>query len=642
MSAYPHLFSPLSLGSLSLPNRLLVAPMATNFADARHCATDQLVEYSVARAKGGFGLIVTEHAAVHRMGLTSPRMLGVFDEAHIPGLKRLAEAVHQAGGLIAVQLQHGGRQASEECIGGVCFSPSAIPSGRDRRTPRELTDDEIWEIITAFGDGAARCQEAGMDGVEVHMAHGYLGCSFLSPLLNQRDDRWGGDTERRTRFAREVMQAIRVTCGPDFPVWCRVSAEEFLAGGMTLDEMKQVAPLLEGYGYQALHVSAAIGETAYYASAPYYVDQGHLLPLAEGVKQVVDVPVIGVGNLHDPDVMEQALAEGMCDAVALGRQALADADWPRKAQSGAKRTIIPCTYCGLGCGERSFSAGEVRCTTNPWTGLESKWRDWPDGPPATPRMVLVIGGGPAGMQCAVTAARRGHFVQLWERDERLGGAYYTASLPPGKRLYQSLIAWYEQELQGLGVKVLLGTEGTVASIASAAPEVVVIATGARPLVMSETGILGEGAWAAEDVLRQRPDLTEPVAVVGAGVVGSETAHFLVDLGYRVLLFEQHSELARGVVGPARHFLLEALRERLAGHYTHALVTEARAGRVVASISETRREFTVGSVVLATGRVPDDTLSGALAGPEVHVIGDARKPWHAQAAIHAGAELGRTL
>jgi pyruvate/2-oxoglutarate dehydrogenase complex dihydrolipoamide dehydrogenase (E3) component len=182
----------------------------------------------------------------------------------------------------------------------------------------------------------------------------------------------------------------------------------------------------------------------------------------------------------------------------------------------------------------------------------------------------------------------------------------------------------------------------VASIGSAAPEVVVIATGARPLVMSETGIVGQGAWLAEDVLKQRPELAEPVAVVGAGVIGSETAHFLVDLGYRVLLFEQHSEMARGVVGAARHFLLEALRERLAGHYAYGLVTEAEAGRVVVNITGTRREFTVGSVVLATGRVPRDPLSGAIKGSEVHVIGDARKPWHAQAAIHAGAELGRTL
>lgn len=440
MTAYPHLFSPLTVGTLGLPNRVLVAPMATNFADTHHRVTDQLIAYWVARARGGFGLLISEHAAVHRTGLTSPRMLAAFDDSHIPGLGRLAAAVHAAGGLIAVQLQHGGRQASEECIGGVCFSPSAIPSGRDRRTPRELDDDHIWEIVTAFGDAAARCQEAGMDGVEVHMAHGYLGCSFLSPLLNQRDDMWGGDTERRTRFAREVMQAIRTACGPDFTVWCRVSADEFLEGGMTLEEMKRVVPLLDRYGYQAIHVSAAIGETAYHASAPYYVEQGHLLPLAEGVKQVTDLPVIGVGNLHDPEVLERALADGLCDAVALGRQALADADWPRKVRSGQVRSVIPCTYCGLGCGDRSFSEGSVRCTNNPWTGLESAWPDWPGGPPVgAPKRVLVVGGGLAGMQCALTAAQRGHDVQLWERDERLGGAYYTASLPPGKRLYQSLI-----------------------------------------------------------------------------------------------------------------------------------------------------------------------------------------------------------
>ncbi|NPV48538.1 MAG: FAD-dependent oxidoreductase [Armatimonadetes bacterium] len=639
MAAYPHLFASLSLGSLQLPNRVFVAPMATNLADTQHCVTDQLVEYWVARARGGFGLLITEHAAVHRTGLTSPRMLGVFDDAHIPGLQRLAQAVHQVGGLIAVQLQHGGRQASEECIGGVCFSPSAIPSGRDRRTPRELDDDRIWEIVTAFGDAAARCQEAGMDGVEIHMAHGYLGCSFLSPLLNQRDDIWGGDTERRTRFAREVMQAIRTACGPDFTVWCRVSADEFLEGGMTLDEMKRVVPLLERHGYQAIHVSAAIGETAYYASAPYYVEQGHLLPLSEGVKQVTDLPVIGVGNLHDPEVLERALADGLCDAVALGRQALADADWPRKARSGQVRSIIPCTYCGLGCGERSFSGGSVRCTNNPWTGLESAWPDWPDGPPAAvPKRVLVVGGGPAGMQCAVTAACRGHHVQLWERDDRLGGAYYTASLPPGKRIYQSLIAWYERELERLGVQMRLGTEATPEGIAEAAPEVLVLAPGARSRTLAEAGISGEATWAAADVLRLRPDLSEPVAVIGGDVSGAETAHFLAELGYDVVLLEKEAEIARGVTPAARHFLLAALEELGVVVHTLTTVTAVEPGLVRAGL----QEFACGSVVSALGRVPGVVLPQQPRDCEVHVIGDAARPWHAQAAIYAGAELGRAI
>lgn len=645
---YPLLFSSLQIGGLTLPNRLLVAPMATNFADTDHAVTDQLVQYLAARARGGFGLIVTEHAAVHRTGLTSHRMLAAYDDGHIAGLKRLAKAVHGAGGLVAVQLQHGGRQATEDCIGGQCLAPSAIASGRDRRMPREMTDDLIWEMVTAFGDAAARCQEAGIDGVEIHMAHGYLGCSFLSPLLNRRQDIWGGDTERRTRFAREVIGAIRTACGPDFPVWCRVSADELVPGGQTLDEMKRIVPLLEEYGYQAVHVSAAIGESAHYASAPYYLEEGHLLPLAEGVRRVTDLPVIGVGNLHSPETCERAIADGLCDAIALGRQSLADPDWPRKARSGHARRIIPCTYCTLGCGERSFSAGQVRCTTNPGTGLEHCWPEWPTGPAAQPRLVLIVGGGPAGLQCAVTAARRGHMVQLWEGRPDLGGMYRVASQPPGKHIYQSLIAWYEQELRALGVNVHCGTAATEADIRALAPEVLVLATGARPRTMAECGITGDGGWTAAQVLSQRPDLADPVAVIDGDVSGAETAHYLADLGHRVVLIEREGEIARGVPPNARHFLVQALEGLAVEVHCRVTVAEVRrdtsganAYTAVGASGGSWQEFGAGDVVLAGGRVAEAPVFD-VPGCEVHIIGDAARPWHAQAAIYAGAELGRAL
>lgn len=242
------------------------------------------------------------------------------------------------------------------------------------------------------------------------------------------------------------------------------------------------------------------------------------------------------------------------------------------------------------------------------------------------------------MQCAVTAAGRGHRVQLWERDERLGGAYYTASLPPGKRIYQSLIAWYEQELARLGVPVRLGTEGTVAGVAEAAPEVVVLATGARNRTLADAGISGQADGSAAEVLRQRPDLTEPVVVIGGDVSGAETAHFLAALGYDVVLPEKEAEIGRHVTPAARHFLLAALQELGVVVHTMTTVTAVEPGLVRAG----PREFACGSVVSALGRTADVGWSEPLGGCDVHVIGDAARPWHAQAAIYAGAELGRRI
>ncbi|HUS79753.1 MAG TPA: FAD-dependent oxidoreductase, partial [Armatimonadota bacterium] len=472
MSRYEALFSPGRIGPLELPNRVVLAPMGSNYPDENHMVTERLIAYHVARARGGMGLNIVEHTAVHPWGLTGSRMLAIYDDAMIPGLSALASAVHEAGGRIAVQLQHGGRQASPEVIGRKPLAPSAVPAGRDRRVPDKMSVADIEEAIAAFGEGARRAQQSGMDGVEVHMAHGYLGCSFLSPLLNRRDDEFGGDTGRRTEFARRVRRAIRERCGDDFACWCRISADEFVEGGTDLAEAQRFAPLLEEAGYDAIHVSVCIGETACYASAPYYLPPGHLLQYAAGIKQVVSVPVIAVGRIVEPAMADEAIREGKCDFVAIGRASLADPDWPNKAREGRDEQIIRCFACNLGCSDRSYSPeGQVQCTANPWTGREVDWPDWPDGPkPPSRRRVLVIGAGPAGMQAAITAARRGHDVTLWERAGDVGGQWALAAMPPGKSELASMIRWMLGEMDRAGVKLVLDREATADDVLDFDPD----------------------------------------------------------------------------------------------------------------------------------------------------------------------------
>ena len=649
MSRYPNLFSPISLGSLEVPNRIVLAPMGTGYADEQHRVTERLIAYHVARAEGGVGLNIVEHTAVHALGLAGPRMLGILDDDAIPGLRRLADAVHAAGGRIALQLQHAGRQADCDVTGGPCLAPSPVPAVRDRRVPAEMAVKDIREAVRAFGEGARRAKEAGFDGVEVHMAHGYLGCSFLSPFLNHRTDAYGGDTTRRTRFAAEVMEAIRSRCGGEFPVWCRVSADEFVQGGQTLPEMQRLAPLLQQHGYCAIHVSACIGETACYASAPHLLAEGHLLHLAEGVARTVDVPVIGVGNIRRPVFAESALANGRCDIVALGRALLADPDWPRKAREGREREIIPCIYCNLACGDRRHSReGMCECVTNPATGREVDWPDWPAGPtPEAPRRVLVVGGGPAGATAAAVAARRGHHVTLWEARPGLGGRLTTLACADRSGVYEELVHSLATALDLAGVEAVWQQQADVFRIAAASPDVLVLATGARPLEAHEAlteGAAGETVTAVEYL--QNPDmrLDHLVAVLGGDETGCMAAMEAARRGRRVMLFERREEIGPGMVAALRHFIVRQLDEQRVQVLTGSEVVSVADGRVSALVRGRRQEFPQASIIVALGRRSETQLIGPaerLKMP-VHIIGDATQPRTLHEVIREGAELGREL
>ncbi|MFO8081497.1 MAG: NAD(P)/FAD-dependent oxidoreductase [Armatimonadota bacterium] len=647
MAEYDALFSPGSIGTLTTPNRIVMAPMGTNYAGTDHHVTERLIAYHVARAEGGVGLQIAEHTAVHPLGLTGERMLGVYHDAMIEGLRSLTDRVHAAGGLIALQLQHGGRQANADVIGQRPLSPSAVSvSGGSQ--PAKMTEAQILEAIEAFGEGARRAKEAGFDGVEVHMAHGYLGCSFLSPLLNRRDDDWGGDTERRTRFAREVRAAIVRRVGEDFPCWCRISANEFVEGGTDLEEAQRFAPMLVDAGYQAIHVSAAIGETARFASAPYYVEHGHLMEHAEGIRKAVDVPVIGVGRVLKPEEADAFIAEEKCDFVALGRALLADPHWPKKAAEDRGREIVPCIGCNLGCLDRSYSdLGHCQCTSNPWTGREVDWPGYPGGRAAgNSKRVLVIGAGPGGMQAAIVAAHRGHDVTVWERQSDVGGAFRLAAMAPGKSELANLLEWQKGELDRLGVTLQTMTHATDGAVLQFDPDALIVATGSRPLGAESLPFGGGAKFILADRVLEGAEVRDPVFVVSRKGAGAETAHLLAEQGHGVTLLEAGDDPAPMVPSGPRAFLLERMEELgvtiLTGHRVLGLDAE---GIMVETQDEPEKRFDdPGTVVLALGRRANDDLASELESLPITmiVIGDAEKPRHAQAAIHEGALAGRDI
>jgi len=647
VARYETLFSPARIGTLELPNRVVMAPMGTGYADEDHCVTQRLIAYHVARAQGGVGLQIVEHTAVHPLGLTGERMLAIYDDEMIPGLQALTDAVHEAGGRIALQLQHGGRQANAEVIGRRPLSPSAV-SVHGGGQPEKMSEQQILETVQAFGEGARRAMEAGFDGIEVHMAHGYLGCSFLSPLLNRRDDDWGGDTERRTRFAREVRAAIIERCGDDFPCWCRISADELVEGGTDLDEARRFAPLLQDAGYQAIHVSVCIGETARFASAPYYVEPGHLIEYAEGIREVVNVPVIGVGRILEPEMAEDFLREGRCDFVALGRALLADPDWPRKAHEGREGEIIPCIGCNLGCLDRSYSDGQVQCACNPWTGREVDWPGYPGGrEPSRTLRVLVVGAGPGGMQAAIVAAHRGHDVTLWEQASEVGGAFRLATMAPGKSELARFLRWQEAELDRAGVELRLNTHATDQSVLQFDPDMAIIATGSTPLGPESLPYGAGGRFVlAHDVLEGDAQVRDPVFVVSNRGAGAEVAHLLAEAGHAVTLLEPGDDPAPLLPSGPKAFLLDRLEALgvtvLTGHRTLGLDAE---GVLVEAPDEAQKRFDQpGTVVLALGRRANDDLASELEGARLTmiVIGDAERPRHVQAAVHEGALAARDI
>ncbi|MBM3134873.1 MAG: FAD-dependent oxidoreductase [Chloroflexi bacterium] len=636
-----HLFEPLTIRGLTLKNRLVMPPMGTRFPTYAGAVTPRLIAYYVARAQGGVGLIIVQFASVSPEGCSSLYPLAIWDDAFVPGLRDLVRAVHAAGTPIAIQLAHAGGNTSYAFTRRPLAAPSAVPVV-GRETPRELAREQIADLVEAFGQAARRAVEAGFDAVELHMAHGYLINQFLSPLFNRRSDEYGGDLPRRARFPLEVLRRVRQITDHRVPVFCRLSADDGVPGSLGLAEARVIAAMLEREGADVLDVSAGIGESFELSAPPMAFPPGFLVPYAAAIKAAVRVPVIVAGKLHDPLLAERVLAGGKADLIAIGRGLIADPEWPRKVAEGRYEDIRPCLTCNRPeCHGRIFQQIDLGCVVNAAVGREARFRI---ESAAQPRKIMVIGGGAAGLEVARVAALRGHQVVLCEQAQALGGQMSLAAVPPYKADMAKLIRYLTGQMEKLGVDVRLNCHATPESVLKVAPDVVVLATGARPLVPNIPGA-AECAVTSWDVLAGKAQVGKQVVVVGGGDVGCETAEYLAAQDRRVTILEMLPDVATELPYWTRRLLLERLVIAGVEILLQVRVTAIEPCRVLYERRGVAGEVApVDSVVLACGAVPQDDMAGTLGtgGIPVHIIGDAVRPRNLADAIREGFELGCAL
>jgi 2,4-dienoyl-CoA reductase-like NADH-dependent reductase (Old Yellow Enzyme family)/thioredoxin reductase len=552
----------------------------------------------------------------------------------------MAEVLHAHGAAFALQLHHAGRISNPQILGGPALAPSPIPRGPGFPVPKEMTLEEIQEAIADFGAAARRAKEAGLDAVEIHGAHGYLIEQFLSPATNQRKDSYGGSSENRLRFALEVVRQVRKEVGESFPVLFRLSAKEFIRGGYELGEALEWAVEFVQAGVSILDVSGGTNESllgSAHVIPPMSFPRGYHVPLAEAVKKVVRVPVIAVGRLDSPELMERVLKEGQADLVAVGRPFLSDPHWPAKAARGEEGRIRPCVYCNY-CIWELFQQRDITCFQNAAVGREKECQIHPA---KKTKKVFVIGGGPGGLEAARVAQKRGHRVTLFEKGPRLGGQMILAAALPRKQNYFKSVDWLVGEIQGEGVDVRLSSEGNLAVIDEGKPDTVIVATGASPAVRlphADSSILT--AW---EVLAGR-EAGKKVLILGGGMVGIETAEFLSEKGCQVTVItsrEGTEKLATDMEGTTRALLLERLSASEISFVFAAKVVEVGKGRILVSQGEKRQWLEAETIISAQGSQSNQDLLRALEGkiPQILSIGDCVEPRSAKEAIHEGFWAG---
>ena len=654
------IFSPLQLGRTTLKNRIAMAPMSMHYEATNGTVPNQLADIFVRRAEGGAGYVVIDAVTVDHKYWYIGKTTALDKDSLVPQFAAFAKRVSDAGSTLFPQLIHPGPESICALKGITPLGPS-VNTNANGAVSRPITNDEIHKVVKQYGQAARRAEEAGCGGIALHVAHAYmLPGAFLSPLRNKRMDEYGGCIDNRARLILEIIEECRRNISRDFPIVLRVSGSEREPGGNSLDEMLYLAPKFEAAGVDMLEVSGGVQYEGLQNILPSHSQKiGMNVYEASEIKKVVNIPVFVVGKINDVRYAADLVERGLVDGVSMGRPLLADPDLPKKAYENRFDDITPCGSCGGRCITPEDPHHPVcKCHINPLVGHEY---DYPFNPTDKPKKVLVIGAGPGGMYTAVTAAERGHDVTVWEKSKQIGGQLNLAVVSPGKQEMCKWLTHLNYRAKKAGVKFEFKKEATVENVKEFAPDAVVVATGATPLI--PTFIKGVGDYpiiTTHDILSRKVTIPKgTVCILGGGEVACETAEMLMadarpnsfattgSIGdVEVTLVEMQPQLMTGVCLPNRNIALASLRREGVKSYINSKVLEVTEHEVKIQHKDGTEEWLKGFdyIVLGLGSRKYDPLSEELKAfvPEVHVIGDAIKPGQSSDAMHQGFHVGYEL